>query len=148
MSGGPGERDWMRPSVVRVQVDPGDPAHQGNDSLPNAVAEHARNDALRSDIFDGFDRRLLPRRSPNMTTDTSTLPRRALVERDDSTTPTRRESPLGTGRRRAAARPPRTKRGSGHLLRLLLSDESRQAASDPLLLLGPNGGPLWTSRTH
>jgi hypothetical protein len=57
MSGGPGERDWMRPSVVRVQVDPGDPAHQGNDSLPHAVAEHARNDALRSDIFDGFDRR-------------------------------------------------------------------------------------------
>jgi hypothetical protein len=130
------------------QVDPGDPAHQGNDSLPNAVAEHARNDALRSDIFDGFDRRLLPRRSPNMTTDTSTLPRRALVERDDSTTPTRRESPLGTDRRRAAARPPRTKRGSGHLLRLLLSDESRQAASDLLLLLGPNGGPLWTSRTR
>lgn len=84
----------------------------------------------------------------NMTTDTSTLPRRALVERDDSTTPTRRESPLGTDRRRPAARPPRTKRGSGHLVRLLLSDESRQAASDPLLLLGPNGGPLWTSRTH
>ena len=83
----------------------------------------------------------------NMTTDTSTLPRRALVERDDSTTPTRRESPLGTDRR-PAARPPRTTRGSGHLLRLLLSDESRQAASDPLLLLGPNGGPLWTSRTH
>ena len=83
-----------------------------------------------------------------MTTDTSTLPRRALVERDDSATPTRPESPLGTDRRRPGARPPRTKRGSGHLLRLLLSDESRQAASDPLLLLGPNGGPLWTSRTH
>ena len=31
-----------------------------------------------------------------MTTDTSTLPRRALVERDDSATPTHRESPLGT----------------------------------------------------
>ena len=85
---------------------------------------------------------------PHMTTDTSTLPRRALVERDDSALPRRRESPLGTDRRRPAARPPRTKRGSGHLLRLLLPDESRQAASDPLLLLGPNGGPLWTSRTH
>jgi hypothetical protein len=81
-----------------------------------------------------------------MPTDTSTLPRRALVERDDSATPTRRESPLGTDRRRAA-RPPRTKRGRGHLLRLLL-DESRQPTSDPLLLLGPNGGPLWTSRTQ
>jgi hypothetical protein len=80
-----------------------------------------------------------------MTTDTSTLPRRALVERDDSTTPTRPGSPLGTDRRRPAARPPQRKRGSGHLLRLLLSDESRQPA---LLLLGPNGGPLWTSRTH
>ena len=82
-----------------------------------------------------------------MTTDTSTLPRRALVERDDSATPEHRESPLGTDRRRPAARPPRTKRGAGHLLRLLL-DESRQPVSDPLLLLGPNGGPLWTSRTH
>jgi hypothetical protein len=83
-----------------------------------------------------------------MTTDTSTLPRRALVERDDSATPTHRESPLGTDRRRPAARPPRTKRGGGYLLRLLLSDESRQPPSDPLLLLRPNGGPLWTSRTH
>jgi hypothetical protein len=81
-----------------------------------------------------------------MTTDTSTLPRRALVERDESATPTRRESPLGTDR--PAARPPRTKRGGRHLLRLLLLDESRQPASDPLLLLGPNGGPLWASRTH
>jgi hypothetical protein len=82
-----------------------------------------------------------------MTSDTSTLPRRALVERDDSATPTRRESPLGTDRRRAA-RSSRTKRGGGHLLRLLLLEESQQPASDPLLLLGPNGGPLWTSRTQ
>jgi hypothetical protein len=83
-----------------------------------------------------------------MTTDTSTLPRRALVERDDSATPTRRESPLGTDPRRPAAQPPRTKRGGGQLLRLLLPDESRQPASHLLLLLGPNGGPLWTSRTR
>jgi hypothetical protein len=82
-----------------------------------------------------------------MTTDTSTLPRRALVERGDSATPTRRESPSGTDRRRPADRHPWTKRGGGHLLRLLL-DESRQPASDPLFLLGPNGGPLWTSRTQ
>jgi hypothetical protein len=83
-----------------------------------------------------------------MTTDTSTLPRRALVERDDSATPKRPGSPLGSDHRRPAARPPQRKRGGGHLLRLLLSDESRQPASDPLLLLGPNGGPLWTSRTR
>jgi len=51
-------------SHVRVSADPGDPADLGNDSLPDAVVEHLRNDALRSDIFDGFDRRLLPRRSP------------------------------------------------------------------------------------
>jgi hypothetical protein len=125
----------------------GDSADLGNDSLLDAVTEHLRNDALRSDIFHGFDRRLLPKRSSNMTTDTSTLPRRALVERDDPATPTRRESPLRT-ERRPAARRPRTKRGGGHLLRLLLPDESRHPASDPLLLLGPNGGPLWTSRTH
>jgi hypothetical protein len=124
-----------------------DSADLGNDFLPDAVVEHARNDALRSDIFDGFDRRLLPTRSPNMTTDTSTLPRRALLERDDSATPMRGESPLGTDRGRPAARPPGTRRGGGHLLRLLLPNESRQPASYPLLLLGPNGGPLWTSRT-
>jgi hypothetical protein len=81
-----------------------------------------------------------------MTIDTSTLPRRALADRDDLATPTRRESPLGTDPRRPA-RHPRTKRG-GHLLRLLLPDDRRQPASDPLLLLGPNGGPLWASRTH
>jgi hypothetical protein len=40
------------------------PPDVGNDSLPDAVVEHLRNDALRSDNFDGFDRRLLPRRSP------------------------------------------------------------------------------------
>jgi hypothetical protein len=83
-----------------------------------------------------------------MPADTSTLPRRALLERDDSAPLTRRESPLGTDRRRPAARPPRTKRGGAHLLRLLLPDESRQPASDPLLLLGPNGGLLWTSRSQ
>jgi hypothetical protein len=82
-----------------------------------------------------------------MTIDTSTLPRRALADRDDLAIPTRRESPLGTDPRRPAARHPRTKRG-GHLLRLLLPDDSWQPASDPLLLLGPNGGPLWASRTH
>jgi hypothetical protein len=83
-----------------------------------------------------------------MPTDTSMLPRRALLERDDSATPTRPESPLKTDRRRPAAPPPRTKRGGGYLLSLLLTDKGRQPASDPLLLLGPNGGPLWTSRTQ
>ena len=137
-------RARLDPRVVRVSA--GQP---WNDSLPDAVIERARNDALRSDIFDGFDRRLLPKRSPkNVTTDTSTLPRRALAEHDDSATPTRRESPSGTNHRRQAARPPRTKRGGGHLLRLLMPDDSRQPASDPLLLLGPSGGPLWTSRTQ
>jgi hypothetical protein len=126
-------------------ADPGDPADLGNDSLPDAVVEH---DALRSDILTASTAVCYREGPPNMTTDTSTLPRRALVERDDSATPTRRESPLGTDRRRPAARPPRTKRGGGHLLRLLLPDESRQPASDPLLLLGPNGGPLWTSRSQ
>jgi hypothetical protein len=52
-----------RPSVVRVSADPGDSADLGNDSLPDAVGKHLRNDALRSEFVDGFDRRLLPRRS-------------------------------------------------------------------------------------
>ena len=148
LAGGQGEHDWMGPSAVRVSADPGDPADLGNDFLPDAVVKHLRNDALRSDILT-VSTAVCYREGPQyMTTNTSTLPRRALVERDDSTTPTRPESPLGTDRRRPAARPPRTKRGGGHLLRLLLLDESRQPASDPLLLLGPNGGPLWTSRTQ
>jgi hypothetical protein len=148
LAGGQGERDWMRPSVVRVSADPGNPADLGNDSLPDAVLNTYAT--TRSDLTSLAASTAVCYREgpPNMTTDTSTLPRRALVERDDSATPTRRESPLGTDRRRPAARPPRTKRGGGHLLRLLLSDESRQPASDPLLLLGPNGGPLWTSRTQ
>ena len=36
---------------VRVSADPGDPADLGNDSLPDAVAGHARNDALQSDTL-------------------------------------------------------------------------------------------------
>jgi hypothetical protein len=143
----PGERDWMRPSVVRVSADPGDSADLGNDSLPDAVVNTYAT--TRSDLTSLTASTAACNRegSPNMTSDTSTLPRRALVERDDSATPTRRESPLGTDRRRAA-RSSRTKRGGGHLLRLLLLEESQQPASDPLLLLGPNGGPLWTSRTQ
>jgi hypothetical protein len=118
----------------------------GNDSLPDAVVNTYAT--MRSDLTSLTASTAVCHREgpPNMTTDTSTLPRRALVERHDSATPTRRESPLGTDRRRAA-RSSRTKRGGGHLLRLLLLDETRQPASDPLLLLGPNGGPLWTSRT-
>ena len=51
-----------RPSVVGVSADPGDLADLGNDAVSDAVVKHLRNDALRSDIFDGFDRRLLPKR--------------------------------------------------------------------------------------
>ena len=134
--------------VVRVSAHPGDLADLGNDCLPDAVVEQVRNDALRSDILTASTAVCYREGPPNMPTDTSTLPRRALVERDDSATPTRRESPLGTDRRRRPARPPRTKRGGGHLLGLRLPNQSRQPASDPLLLLGPNGGPLWTSRTQ
>jgi hypothetical protein len=42
------KRDWMRPSVVRVSADLGDPAELGNDFLPDAVLKHLRNDALPS----------------------------------------------------------------------------------------------------
>jgi hypothetical protein len=53
-----------RPSVVRVSADPADPADLGNDSLPDAVVKHLRNDALRSDMFDGFDRRFATEKVP------------------------------------------------------------------------------------
>jgi hypothetical protein len=143
----PGERRWMGPSVVRVSADPGNPADLGMSACRMPLWN--RYATTRADLTSSTASTAVCYRkgSPNMTTDTSTLPRRALVERDDSATPTRRKSPLGTDRRRRpAARPPRTKPGGGHLLRLLLLDESRQPASDPLLLIGPNGGPLWTSR--
>ncbi len=80
-----------------------------------------------------------------MTTDTFTLPRRALVDGDDQTTRPRSESPIGSDGP-ALERPRPTKRGAGHALRLLLSDEDRQPAPDHLMLLGPNGGPLWAAR--
>jgi len=51
-------------SHVRVSADPGNPADLGNDSLPDAVGEHARNDALRSDIFDGFNPPFAPEKVP------------------------------------------------------------------------------------
>ena len=54
----------MGSSVVGVSADPGDLADLGNDAVPDAVVKYLRNDALRSDIFDGFDRRLLPKRFP------------------------------------------------------------------------------------
>lgn len=88
-----------------------------------------------------------------MTTDTFTLPRRALLERDalvdrdDPAAPPRRELPIDTDDRRPVAQPSHRKRGAWPLVRLLLSHDGRQPTSDPLLLLGPNGGPLWTSRT-
>jgi hypothetical protein len=144
----PGERDWMRPSVVRVSANPGDPTDLGNDFLLDAVVN--ADATTRSDLtcLTASTAVCYCEGSPYMTTDTSTLPRRALVERDDSATPTHRESPFGTDHRRPAARPLRSKRGGRHLLGLLLLDESRQSASDPLLLPGPNGGPLWFSRTQ
>jgi hypothetical protein len=82
-----------------------------------------------------------------MTTDTFTLSRRALVEPDDQITSTRPTPPTEADGR-ATAQPRRSPRGAGQLLSLLLSDAGRQRAPDYLLLLGPNGGPLWTSRLH
>ena len=146
LAGGQDEREWMRPAWCVFQLILAIPPTWGMTPcrMPFRTPTQRRAPIWSLEASTAVCYREGP---PNMTTDTSTLPRRALVERDDSATPTRRESPLGTDNR-PAARPPRTKRGGGHLLRLLLLDESRQPASDPLLLLGPNGGPLWTSRTQ
>jgi len=75
-----------------------------------------------------------------MSTDTFTLPRRAL-EHDRATLalhPTLAEFS-------AQPAPPlrRPKRGAA-LLRLLL--QTRHPAGDPVLLLGPSGGPVWSIR--
>jgi hypothetical protein len=45
----PGERDCMDRAWCMFQLIL-DPADLGNDSLPDAVVKHLRNDALRSDI--------------------------------------------------------------------------------------------------
>ena len=80
-----------------------------------------------------------------MSTDTFTLPRHALVDGDDTTTDIRSESPIGSDDH-VVNRPRRTQRGAWPVLRSLLVDDSRQPASDQLMLLGPNGGPLWATR--
>jgi hypothetical protein len=55
-------------------ADPRDPADLGNDSLPDAVVEHLRSDALRSDIFEGLRPPFATEKVPLMTTDAFTLP--------------------------------------------------------------------------
>lgn len=79
-----------------------------------------------------------------MTTDVFTLPRRAL-EADAPTTPTNLDR-HSTETNRAASRRPRRVRSGGRLLRALFVDDRRSPDNDPLLLLGPNGGPIWTYR--
>ena len=79
-----------------------------------------------------------------MTTDTSVLLRHAQAGPNDSITAPLETTPTATDR--PIARPHLPKRGAWGLLRSLVSDDSRLPASDHLLLLGPNGGPVWTSR--
>jgi hypothetical protein len=80
-----------------------------------------------------------------VSTTTSTLPSRALVERDVPTTPAPRPEPIQLADR-PSERPSR--KGIFDVLRVLVSDDGQRPASDPLLLLGPNGGPVWTARTQ
>ena len=77
-----------------------------------------------------------------MSTDTFTLPRRALEH--DRATPAPPPTPAESGSHPA---PPlrRQKRGAA-LLRLLL--QTRHPAGDPVLLLGPSGGPVWSFRAR
>lgn len=48
----------------------------------------------------------------------------------------------------ATRRPPRvprlTRRGAGHLLRSFVSSDDKRSAADPLMVLGPTGGPIFT----
>jgi hypothetical protein len=81
-----------------------------------------------------------------MTTDISTLPPRALTEPDLPTESHRPGPPIAT-EAPSAARPRRSRYGAWRALRQLLNGDGQQPARDHLLLLGPSGGPLWTSRT-
>jgi hypothetical protein len=69
LAGGQGERDWMRPSVVRVSADSGNPADLGNDSLPDAVSNAYAT--TRSDLTSLAASTAVCYREgpPNMTTD-------------------------------------------------------------------------------
>lgn len=73
-----------------------------------------------------------------MITDTSTLPRRALTEGADlaASTP---QAPIAT-------RPRRKKRGPWRLPHVAPSAGSRRPVSEYLMLVGPGGGTVWTSR--
>lgn len=81
-----------------------------------------------------------------MTTDVFTLSRRAL-EADAPTTPSTVQHPAIKTDRAASPRPRRVRSG-GRLLRALFVDDRRSPDNDPLLLLGPNGGPIWTYRVR
>lgn len=85
-----------------------------------------------------------------MTIDTATLPQRTLVETEAPTLPTQNE-PQTTEPQTTVASPvvPRLRRrGAGRVLLDLLIEANRRPTRDPLMLLGPNGGPLWTSQSR
>jgi len=83
--------------------------------------------------------------SSHMPTETLTSPQPALAEHNHTRTTTTAEKPptptelSPTG----SARPAR--RGASHLLRSILFIDDGEPAADQLMLLGPSGGPIWTS---
>ena len=79
-----------------------------------------------------------------MPIDTLTSPQHALPEDDETrtTTPAKQPAPTELSRTGPARQ---ARRGAGHLLRSILSIDDGDPAADQLMLLGPSGGPIWTS---
>jgi len=73
-----------------------------------------------------------------MSTDTHTLPRRALEQ--DRATPVLHPTPVESRAHPTPAQR-RPKLSAGLRCRLL---HTRHPAADPVLLLGPTGGPVWS----
>lgn len=78
-----------------------------------------------------------------MSTETLTPP---FISRpdDDVVVVPAQETPTPT--RRTARSPRLTRRGAGHLLRSLVAGDDRRPGADHVMVLGPSGGPIWTSR--
>lgn len=78
-----------------------------------------------------------------MSTETLTSPHHVLPVGERSSISAEQPTPAVRQPARAACL---TRRGAGHLLRSFVSGDDHRSAVDPLMLLGPGGGPIFTSR--
>lgn len=78
-----------------------------------------------------------------MSTETLSPPFTARPHDDGIAVPVEETQP---STRRPERSPRLTRRGAGHLLRSLVSGADGRPSADHVMVLGPSGGPIWTSR--